>query len=92
MTAEDNDLATCEGCGAQHSWESTRSTGDGCYECPKCQAEADEAFRICSHSWSLSYDEHGDPGQYCDRCHHIVANDVFPRLFPDVPLATVVRP
>ena len=88
---EDEDLAQCEGCGKRHAWDQTRFTDDGCATCPECQQREDEAFRQCNHEWSLAYDSMGDPGQFCGRCHHIVNNDLFPKLFPDVPLSTAER-
>lgn len=86
------DCATCEGCSRKHSWETTRSTDDGCYECPECQAAADEAFRTCDHEWSAHHNSHGEPGQFCGRCLHIVNDEDFPLLFPGVPLSTEAAP
>ena len=82
---DDDEFEFCECCDGKARIEEMTGCGDGCWMCPKCAAEAAEAFRTCDHKWSPAHDEFGDPGQYCERCSHIVLNEDFAALFGTAP-------
>ena len=65
-----DDPETCE-CGTVFEFSEGPPTVDAGYLCPKCAAEADDAFGACEHVWKPSADEHGDAALYCGRCAHL---------------------
>jgi hypothetical protein len=77
----DDDLQRCECCDAVVPIETMSSCGDGCWICPKCAAQAAQEFAACDHVWQPERDAHGDPGQYCGKCGHIVLNEDFEAVF-----------
>lgn len=78
---DEEELQSCEQCGSECLIEDAVSMSD-CWFCPKCYVEWKACFDACTHQWSPHYDEHGDPGQYCERCGGFVNDEDMAALFP----------
>jgi hypothetical protein len=79
------ELQGCEHCGKEVPIESMTTMGD-CWFCSPCTDEWRAHFASCKHVFTPSH-EHGDAGQYCEKCSGFVRDEDFLLLFPTNPTA-----
>ena len=68
------DMQQCETCPTSLPIEEMQAHGE-VYLCPRCSADAVEAFHACTHNWEPGFDHMGDPGKQCHKCGGFVADE-----------------